>query len=1149
MKVVNTRFGKMSLIESDSLICRSLDIYGEWAGIELGFLKQLIKPGMHVLDIGAFIGTHSLALSEFVTEKGKVFAFEPRKEVFNVLSQNLEMNHLTNVEARQVALADKAGFVSLGEVDPTDDLNFGGLTLDTLESVPLHARYEVAVTTIDTLDLDKLDFIKIDVESMERAVLDGALNTILKYRPVIACECNSLMAGSEVLNYARQVGYRAYGMLASAYNPDNFNQSKDNFFDLAKELSLMLFPEEYSQDISVSADKTLTLVPLETIEDLVLPLLFKPQYPYEVLNNTAGSPLLGLNFPSPAFDEIEKMVLHEQVLQRQNRHLEQLAADRILELTRYCEEHASAFEMLQADYTSAKDELSAVYRSRSWRLTSSLRACGTLYKSFFSGLCNRQQIFSRSVQQPNRLLQKKASSLDLGDIRGINCIVIVPVFRGVAQTRECILAAMPDILASENAVMLLLNDASPENEMHAVLEELAQKWPEKIILRQNVVNLGFVKTVNLGLKEFTALDVVLLNSDVIVPEGWLQRLKTDAYSLPNVGTVTPLSNNATICSFPYCNNEKNPNFGASVEEIDRVFKNHPLPCVEAPTGVGFCMYIRRACLDDIGYFNEEKFGRGYGEENDFCQRALKQGWVNLISPNIYVYHEGGVSFSTDKQALVMNAMRTLDELHPDYNFDVQRFILQDPLRMTRAQRFIDWISALKTPKVVHISHALGGGVSQHIAELAEATDARIVHLLLTPTSEFQVKLSFGVGHRVDAMIFDLTTQYGELVDLLRFMGVTTVHTHHSCGVATVLLKLSHDLNAKNVVTVHDYYWMSANPTLTNEQGLYPGNYSSEIINPLYSFPKGDNAESWKQRYQQLIEYADCVIYPSQSTRDIFEQVYKPRFSIIAPHASVGVDVTAMPKVFCRKKRYIVAAIGALGKEKGADVLESLAYHARKSQAALVFKLIGYAYKPLKRVEITGAYQNKELKCLIVSHEVDILIFNALWPETFSYTLSYALDSGLPIVAPNIGVFAERLSARKNVLLYDYLLAPQEILQQVNLFILKLERGEEVKAPHYSSRIEARPDFYKSEYQHLIAVTEKHQSVKHEKRPVFLQGSCHFQIQNTRLRQKVLKIFWRIRTSRLGYPLTNLIPARLRRYIRLTVVRERYEDIALRVYRK
>ena len=77
--------------------------------------------------------------------------------------------------------------------------------------------------------------------------------------------------------------------------------------------------------------------------------------------------------------------------------------------------------------------------------------------------------------------------------------------------------------------------------------------------------------------------------------------------------------------------------------------------IAIPTGVGFCMYIRRACLDEIGLFDAETFGRGYGEENDFCMRAAAAGWRNVLAGDVFVYHEGAVSFSGERLALTENA--------------------------------------------------------------------------------------------------------------------------------------------------------------------------------------------------------------------------------------------------------------------------------------------------------------------------------------------------------------------------------------------------------------------------------------------------------------------------------------------------------------
>jgi glycosyltransferase involved in cell wall biosynthesis len=145
--------------------------------------------------------------------------------------------------------------------------------------------------------------------------------------------------------------------------------------------------------------------------------------------------------------------------------------------------------------------------------------------------------------------------------------VILPVYRGIEMTRRCIEAAMPGVLAMEGAVLLAINDGSPDQGMQAMLESLLASWPGRFEVLENPVNLGFVGTVNRGLAHFAAQDVVLLNSDVIVPADWLQRLQAEAYSHPRVGTVTPFSNNATICSFPNFLEENAQAFNLDVHDL------------------------------------------------------------------------------------------------------------------------------------------------------------------------------------------------------------------------------------------------------------------------------------------------------------------------------------------------------------------------------------------------------------------------------------------------------------------------------------------------------------------------------------------------------------------------------------------------------
>jgi FkbM family methyltransferase len=307
MSVVSTRYGKMSIIDADNVISRALALYGEWAMDEINLLAQLITPSMCVLDVGAFIGSHTLAFSKLVGRDGKVYSFEPRKEIYDILSKNLSINDLHNVTPLNIGLAEKEQFLNLRSLDINQAINFGGLALDANDNSQSSNTYQVSVSTIDGLNTEKIDMIKLDVEGMERRVLDGAIKTILRDRPIIFCECNSLNSGSEVLEFCQTTNYRTYGFLASAYNPNNFNSIKENIFGAANELALLLIPREKTAEIQGKITSA-KLLPIWSPEDLVLPLLHKPQYPYEVLAKTSSYPLLGIDFPSPVLAERDAQI-------------------------------------------------------------------------------------------------------------------------------------------------------------------------------------------------------------------------------------------------------------------------------------------------------------------------------------------------------------------------------------------------------------------------------------------------------------------------------------------------------------------------------------------------------------------------------------------------------------------------------------------------------------------------------------------------------------------------------------------------------------------------------------------------------------------------------------------------------------------------
>ena len=259
--------------------------------------------------------------------------------------------------------------------------------------------------------------------------------------------------------------------------------------------------------------------------------------------------------------------------------------------------------------------------------------------------------------------------------------VIIPVYRGLAETRRC----LDSVLAASCALsreIIAVDDASPEPAISALLKSLAAD--RAITLRTHTGNRGFVHAANAGMSLHDGRDVVLLNSDTEVADGWLDRIAACAAREARAGTVTPFSNNATICSFPRFVERNELPRGMSTGALDRIFAEaNAGRAIEIPTAVGFCMWISRRCLATVGLFDEAAFGKGYGEEVDFCMRASRAGFRHWLAGDTFVYHAGEVSFGTSGADRRREAQTVVDARYPEFQPAVRDFVAKDPPRTLR----------------------------------------------------------------------------------------------------------------------------------------------------------------------------------------------------------------------------------------------------------------------------------------------------------------------------------------------------------------------------------------------------------------------------------------------------------------------------------
>lgn len=274
--------------------------------------------------------------------------------------------------------------------------------------------------------------------------------------------------------------------------------------------------------------------------------------------------------------------------------------------------------------------------------------------------------------------------------------VVIPVYRGFVETRTCIESVLSSTAAPAREIVVI-DDASPEPAITAWLRELARAG--RVTLLAHEANRGFVASVNEGMALHPDRDVVLLNSDTEVAPGWLERLAACALRDAAIGTATPFSTNATICSYPRTLHPNPLPANETTATLDAAFARANAGRDEdIPTAVGFCMYIARRCLRAIGLFDYERYGAGYGEEVDFCMRAARAGFRNVIAADVFVRHVGEVSFGGSGAERRLKAQATVDTLYPEFQERLRAFIPADPLRALR--RRADLQRLRRTPQAV-----------------------------------------------------------------------------------------------------------------------------------------------------------------------------------------------------------------------------------------------------------------------------------------------------------------------------------------------------------------------------------------------------------------------------------------------------------------
>ncbi|MEM1299319.1 MAG: glycosyltransferase [Pseudomonadota bacterium] len=599
--------------------------------------------------------------------------------------------------------------------------------------------------------------------------------------------------------------------------------------------------------------------------------------------------------------------------------------------------------------------------------------------------------------------------------------VVMPVYLGRLETLNAICHVL-EAECTTHFELIVVNDASPDAELAADLRHASESVAFRLLECEE--NMGFVAATNLGCAEAGMLDVVWLNSDTEVYDGWLDRLRRAAYAQPNIATVTPLSNNGTICSYPRTNTDNPGVLELSWRELDAVAAaENAGVVVETPTAVGFATYVRRAALDAVGPLDVATFGRGYGEENDFSQRAINAGFRNLIAADVLVRHFGAMSFRGSRADRIEAALKVLDRRHPGYHAAVARFLAEDPVLPSRHSLDRVRLNRLKGSRnILLITHSSGGGTLQHVQEEAarlSAEGASVFYMMGGSKGAVTARLAHVTAGPLPSFSA-MALADGALWDMLRALDLDEIHVHHLLDFGargpSIFQNALEKLSVPYRFVLHDYLPVCPRVNMADLKGMYCGapelSECQRCVDRRGSRVGRLSVAAWRATHLRILERAIEVGVPDEDVEQRLRSYFPTLYNIVTrPHEPP--EALKPRRVGAREPGPIrIAVLGAIGPTKGFDVLLALAAYCRSSGHAVELTVIGYTRDDIAAeaggITVTGAYINSEVDAVIDRVDPDLIWIPSTWPETYSYTLSIALRSGRPVAAFAIGALGSRL---------------------------------------------------------------------------------------------------------------------------------------------
>jgi len=593
---------------------------------------------------------------------------------------------------------------------------------------------------------------------------------------------------------------------------------------------------------------------------------------------------------------------------------------------------------------------------------------------------------------------------------GVFADIVMVIDKGQRDAKACLKSVMAN-RGPALARIIVVQDGPVDADLGTWLRELAMDGLIHLIGNRRTA--GFAAAVNRGIRDAENHDIVLLYRCSALHGDWLTRLASHAYKDRDIGIVAPLTRrlgpvwSKTARSIDGCDT-------LAADTLDQLCANANAGRTSDVAALGAaCLYIKAATVAALGGMDEVAGLSPPQTVIDFCLRAADRGARCQVAWDCFT--DAAIEEADH------SAPRALLKRHPNC---VKR--IDAALKAAEPFHFVHNAALIRfteRPTILMVSHTYGGGVRRHIHSLA-AHYAGQAWCLSLEGNEQSVTLSV-LGLCGSASMTLAAGRLDDMVTVLRSMNVSRLHIHHLLKVEMDIQRLIQRLGVPFDVTIHDYFTICPQINmLKSPESLFCEGPPPGVCNACLADNNPQGARDifhWRGSAAWLFTEADRVICPSEDVKIRLQRYGLAANAIVVPHQAQPDPWwhTQLPPLSGVVLR--VAVLGVLANHKGARTVASV---ATAPGCNLAIHLIGSVEntfpEPARRlIQQTGHYQEADLPRLLKEARPHVIWMPNAWPETFSYTLTSAIETGLPIIATNLGALPERLAGRPHTWLVDH----------------------------------------------------------------------------------------------------------------------------------